>query len=290
MDDRPPYQLLTSTRYDLYLKSLGWNDDNEGPLPFFLLQFHLDRLISAAEIHGWTDVQSSLTYPKLKTLCFEAVSLQKDSDAFKVLVIPLRPSIGTYNAQCLIQIRITVSEKGEIQVAASPLPTRFQSDPTSLSLFHPFFHSQNPPISLVRIYVDRLPTKPSIFTRTKTTFRQFYDHIKIRNQSILSSPLDSSSDSDVLMYNQDGEITETTVFNVAFYRNSQWSTPPTTTGCLPGVMRRSLLESGRIHEDGLNVLKKDSVHRDEWVLLFNGVQGCRLGRLQNDGFTVSSSE
>lgn len=202
----------------------------------------------------------------------------------------LASNIGTYDTHCVIQIRITVSKKAQIQVAASPLSTRFQSDPTSLSLFHPVFHSQNPPLSLLRIYVDKLPTRPSIFTRTKTTFRQVYDHVKIRNQSILSSPLDSSSNSDVLMYNQDGEITETTIFNVAFYRNSQWLTPPTTTGCLPGVMRRSLLESGRIHEDRLNLLKKDSIHRDEWVLLFNGVQGCRLGRLQNDGFTVSSSE
>jgi len=90
---RPPYQLLTSTRYDLYLKSFRWNDDNEGPLPFFLLQFHLDRLISAAEIHGWTDVQSSLTYSKLKILCFEAISLQKDSDTFKVIGIPLLPNL-----------------------------------------------------------------------------------------------------------------------------------------------------------------------------------------------------
>ena len=69
---------------------------------------------------------------------------------------------------------------------------------------------------------------------------------------------------------------ETTIFNVAFYRDSQWVTPTTTSGCLGGVVRRWLLENGRIREE---VLTRDMIYEREWVLLFNGVQGCQLGKL-----------
>jgi branched-subunit amino acid aminotransferase/4-amino-4-deoxychorismate lyase len=69
---------------------------------------------------------------------------------------------------------------------------------------------------------------------------------------------------------------ETTIFNAAFYRDSQWVTPATTSGCLGGVMRRWLLENGRIREE---ILRKNAISEGEWVLLFNGVQGCRIGRL-----------
>ena len=78
------------------------------------------------------------------------------------------------------------------------------------------------------------------------------------------------------MYNQHGELMETTIFNIAFYRNSQWITPATTSGCLGGVMRRWLLENGRIREE---ILTRDAICDGEYVLLFNGVQGCRFGKL-----------
>jgi 4-amino-4-deoxychorismate lyase len=92
MDDG--YSLLTSTRYDAFLESCRWNDDDEGPQPFFLLPYHLERLISAAEAHGWLVVRSALTYSVLKTACAEVVSTQRrtgkeGSTAFKVYFVNL---------------------------------------------------------------------------------------------------------------------------------------------------------------------------------------------------------
>lgn len=72
---------------------------------------------------------------------------------------------------------------------------------------------------------------------------------------------------------------ETTIFNVAFYRDSQWTTPAATSGCLSGIMRRCLLENGRIQEDVNQILMTDAIHEGERVLLFNAVQGCRIGTL-----------
>ena len=90
------YSLLTSTRYDPILESCKWNDDAEGPQPFFLLPYHLERLISAAKAHGWTNVRSALTYSVLKTACAEVVAAQtrsgeEGSTAFRVCSsIPIR--------------------------------------------------------------------------------------------------------------------------------------------------------------------------------------------------------
>ncbi|KIP11680.1 hypothetical protein PHLGIDRAFT_82934, partial [Phlebiopsis gigantea 11061_1 CR5-6] len=81
---------------------------------------------------------------------------------------------------------------------------------------------------------------------------------------------------DVLLYNADGIATETSIRNVAFRRGGQWVTPGSDSGCLPGVVRRALLEEGQIVEGDV---RKEELCVDETVLTFNGVEGCCLGRL-----------
>lgn len=119
----------------------------------------------------------------------------------------------------------------------------------------------------------------SMFTATKTTFRDVYDHARVRNEKRLQPGSTDWSGSDVLLYNDEGYIMEATIFNVAFYRSCKWVTPSTNSGCLPGVMRRWLLQNNQIFEDESRCLTKDSIQPGEWVLLFNGVQGCRLGKV-----------
>lgn len=82
-----PFELLTSTRFDSFLLSLRWNNDQDGPSPFLLLPYHFDRLIAAAERHGWGHVKCSLTYEKLKSACNDVLAdqlAQETSNAFKV--------------------------------------------------------------------------------------------------------------------------------------------------------------------------------------------------------------
>ena len=80
---------------------------------------------------------------------------------------------------------------------------------------------------------------------------------------------------DVLLWNDYGYITETSVRNVAFFR-TRWLTPTDVTGCLEGVMRRWLLANKRIFEDKSGVLRVNGVQRGETVMTFNAVEGCRL--------------
>ncbi|KAF8971742.1 aminotransferase [Flammula alnicola] len=235
--EQNPYQLLTSTRYDPLLQSLSWNNDPYGPSPFFLLPLHFERLLSAAETHNWLYAKSLLKYNYLKSYCSDAISEQR-----------VRGHTSTS-----FRLRITVSVEGRIVVTATPLPEPFRSDPTSLSLSKPpppIPDSDTPVGSALRIYVDKEAIDPSVFTQTKTTLRDIYEHAKARNErpppnEAIEDPPAPAAGWDVLLYNRDGEIMETSIFNVAFYRDSEWLTPSSNSGCLPGVMRKWLLDNGR---------------------------------------------
>ncbi|KAF9469789.1 aminotransferase [Collybia nuda] len=253
------YELLSSTRVDTLLPTLGWNNDHAGPSSFILLPYHLDRLRDAAEQHGWTHARRTLTYDAIKSACQVALADRDDqtaSDAFKV--------------------RITLAESGTLSVSLAPT-SNFTADPTAAAFFSPISDNASLFGPVLPVYIDSEPTPTSLFTSTKTTHRTVYNDARLRVGLSLSPA--SFAASDVLLYNPQGLITETSIFNVAFHRSLQWVTPPASTGCLPGVLRRWLLEQGRIQEDKDKILTKDSVQEGDWVLLFNGVQGCRLGRI-----------
>ncbi|KAH9929672.1 aminotransferase, partial [Fomitopsis serialis] len=122
------------------------------------------------------------------------------------------------------------------------------------------------------------PTSPSLFTHTKTTHRPMYN--AARDRAGLP-PLPTSLNADVLLYTSTGEIMETSIRNIAFLRRSprQWVTPRAEVGCLPGVMRRWLLEQGKIAEATEGELMKGDLVDGEFVMTFNGVEGCRLGQI-----------
>jgi branched-subunit amino acid aminotransferase/4-amino-4-deoxychorismate lyase len=126
------------------------------------------------------------------------------------------------------------------------------------------------------LFVDTEPTPSSgLFTSTKTTERTVYDAARAR----VGLPHLPSTDADVILYNPSEHVTETSVSNVAFYRSHRWVTPPLSSGCLPGVTRRWLLRHKRIFEAEPEEFPKTSLRPGDWVLLFNSVHGCRLGRI-----------
>jgi para-aminobenzoate synthetase/4-amino-4-deoxychorismate lyase len=58
---------------------------------------------------------------------------------------------------------------------------------------------------------------------------------------------------DVLLWNEDSEITEFTNGNVVLEIDGEWLTPPLQSGLLAGTFRQHLIETGRIHERILTV-------------------------------------
>jgi len=67
-----PYAFLASTRYDPFLLSCDWNDDPDGPSPYFLLHYQVDRLSASAALDGQTS-HHGLTLSNVKELCNKVV-------------------------------------------------------------------------------------------------------------------------------------------------------------------------------------------------------------------------
>ncbi|WP_138732245.1 aminodeoxychorismate synthase component I [Modestobacter excelsi] len=81
---------------------------------------------------------------------------------------------------------------------------------------------------------------------------------------------------DVVLVNQRGELTETTIANLAVRLDGRWWTPPTSSGCLPGVERGRLLDLGRLSE---RVLHVDDLAVAEGLAVLSSLRGWRAAQL-----------
>jgi len=123
----------------------------------------------------------------------------------------------------------------------------------------------------VAVAIDQQPVdRSSPFLYHKTTRREVYKDRLARYPTA----------EDVLLVNERGELTESTIANVAVKVAGQWCTPPMESGCLPGVYRRVLLEQGRLVERPIRLA--DLADGGE-IALLNSV------RLWRDAFVVTDS-
>ena len=81
------------------------------------------------------------------------------------------------------------------------------------------------------------------FLYHKTSRREVYDRERAR----------LGQADDAVLFNQRGEVTETTIANIAFLIDGRWVTPPISSGLLPGVLRGKLLESGELTERVISI-------------------------------------
>ncbi len=91
----------------------------------------------------------------------------------------------------------------------------------------------------VRLAVDPEPVDADdVWLRHKTTRRAVYTERAARWPDA----------DDVVLTSSRGEVTETTIANLAVRREGRWWTPPVSSGCLPGVERGRLVAAGVLHE------------------------------------------
>jgi len=81
---------------------------------------------------------------------------------------------------------------------------------------------------------------------------------------------------DVILWNERGEITESTVANLVLEIAGKLFTPPVSSGLLPGTYRGFLLAAGKIIE---KVLGKDDLGRCSGIYLINSVRKMRKAAL-----------
>lgn len=138
-----------------------------------------------------------------------------------------------------MRLRLLLSTDGSFDWEASPIP---DSNPKFLKLASVQVNSQDP------------------FLRHKTTRRQIYDEARAG----------CSADTDVILLNERGEITETTIANIAVFREGRWITPAAACGLLPGVLRAELLVAQQIAE---GVVHATQLHPGETIRCFNSLRG-----------------
>lgn len=137
------------------------------------------------------------------------------------------------------RVRLVVPKEAPPQVEVSPHSLRV--DPYLISLAKSPVDASNP------------------FLYHKTTFRKAY------TDRLQASP----EFDDLLLWNEQGEITESCIANVLVEIDGQWFTPPVSCGLLPGVYRSHLLASGRIKE---RVIRIEELKPSTALMLINSVR------------------
>jgi para-aminobenzoate synthetase/4-amino-4-deoxychorismate lyase len=140
-----------------------------------------------------------------------------------------------------VRIRLARSGRVQVEVADAPPPS-------------------DRPVTLA---MDEAPVDSrSVWLRHKTTRREAYTSRAARHPHA----------DDVVLVNERGELTETTIANLAVRLDGHWWTPPTSAGCLPGIERGRLLERGLLHE---RVLTVADLHAADALALINSLRGWR---------------
>jgi len=122
----------------------------------------------------------------------------------------------------------------------------------------------------VRLAADRVdPGDP--FLRHKTTRRDLYERA--------FADAAAKGFDEVLFLNRRGEVAEASRNSVFVEMDGALITPPLASGLLPGVLRRSLIESGRATEKVVPI----ELLTSKPVLLGNSLHGLRPARMAPSG-------
>ena len=146
------------------------------------------------------------------------------------------------------KIRLLAARSGVISIVTSDLPP--------------------PATNPVECIALPLPVDPGDWRlRHKTTERGFYEDAR-------NVALDEGA-SEALLVREDGLLTEGSWTNLFVERDGVLLTPPATLGLLPGILRRSLIESGTARESELTLHDLSS-----GFLLGNAVRGLFPAKLK----------
>ncbi len=138
------------------------------------------------------------------------------------------------------KVRILVSRNRGWRVESHPLAAGFRDESRVVGL------ARRPVVST------------DVFLHHKTTHRRVYEEAR------KGQPYD-----DVILFNERGEITESTVANIVIKRESRFVTPPLKSGLLNGVFRQHLMNCGIIIEDLIFV---NELSQKTEIYLINSVQ------------------
>jgi para-aminobenzoate synthetase/4-amino-4-deoxychorismate lyase len=143
-----------------------------------------------------------------------------------------------------VRVRCVLARDGELDLTVGSLSARDPSVP-------------------VRLAIDDRRVDPNdALLFHKTTLRGRYERAVARHAGA----------DDVLLVNVRGEVTESTVANVAARIGGRWWTPPLDAGLLPGIGRAAALEEGTLQERAITL---EEIGAAQEIALVSSVRGWR---------------
>ena len=119
--------------------------------------------------------------------------------------------------------------------------------------------------------IEYIPYSPKEIHRLKIVSSDLkYDH-KYANRDTLNKLRQSQPDTDDILIEKEGYLTDTTIANIAFYDGEQWLTPEKPL--LKGTMRAKLLDEGFLHTRNI---KKEEITDYTHVALMNAMIGFKV--------------
>ena len=276
------FHLFTSLRYDPQLLSSPVNttlsgyfsvNDSPPPSPFYMLAYHRDRILEAADHFNWKSVVSLLS---------GTAGLQ----TFKQAIV----SEVDMTCQTPSRVRIALDREGNFSVTCGPTPSK------TLGALYPTILP--PPEKQQRlsgememkdekqlpetdqpweVVVDCGRSEKSDFSTYKTSKRAIYDSARSR------AGIESFAEpKEVLLVNPKGEIMEGSLTSIILWRGERWVTPPCgrgdgNSGGQKGTTRRWLREVGLVREE---IVRVETLEDGEECWLSNGVRGVIYGKIK----------
>ena len=146
-----------------------------------------------------------------------------------------------------VRVRLTLARSGAIAWGTLPMPASANDH--------------------VRVALDDVPVDPAdVLLFHKTTLRARYEEARARQPDA----------DDVLLVNTRGEVTESTIANLAVRIDGRWWTPPLDCGLLAGTERAALLAEGTLAE---RVITPEEVRAAEEIALVNSARPWRTATL-----------
>ena len=153
------------------------------------------------------------------------------------------------------KVRLLVNNLGVVSISAESIP----ADTSGAR--------QSKRVTLARDPVS----SEEVFLYHKTTQRSVYQ-AAIAAGEVTSDPVE-----DVILWNERGEITESTRANIVVRLNDRLLTPPISSGLLAGTFRQHLLDQDQVAEQ---ILYKEDLFQASEIWLVNSVRRWQLAELQ----------
>lgn len=155
------------------------------------------------------------------------------------------------------RVRLVLARSGELRVEVGPLP-RAEPRPVTLTV-------DDEPVDSTQRWLYH-----------KTSNRETYARRARRHPGT----------DDVVLVNELGEVTETTIANLAVRLDGDWYTPPVSAGCLPGIERNYLVELGLLRERRLTPA---DLRRADDIAVVSSLRGWRPAAVAHDEPVLAQS-